>query len=214
MKIYEALAYRDVEEARVGRAALAAAEVLDEPGETNSVLEAGLTEMKELLTRNSMPMIAADAAKRHGNISAATVLAWFNQYDADGCFKLGERGAGLKEWILSEDDLLFVLLQYMKTEKRLSVSKVVEFINKKLLTREHTGMDDAKMKDVYGIVKPVSRGLVHSWMGKMDCTFDRATQTYYTDVRNKPGTVADRMVYLAELRRLSLRQPVWVQRCP
>lgn len=212
MKIYEALAHRNREEARIGRAALEAAEVLGPDGDgVNSALEAGLKNMEELRNRSSMPMIAADAANRHGNISAETVLAWFNQYDSNGYFKLDERGAGLKEWILSEDDLLFSLLQYLKKEKRLNVSKVVEFINDKLLTKAYTSMDDAKMKDVYGIVKPVSRGLVHSWMQKMDCVFDRATQTYYTDGHNKPEVIADRLVYFAELRRLSLRQPLWVQ---
>lgn len=212
MKIYEALAHRDREEARIGRAALEAAEVLVPDGDgVNSALEAGLNNMAELRLRGSMPMIAAEAANRHGNISAQTVLAWFNQHDANGYFKLDERGAGLKEWILSEDDLLFVLLQYMKKEKRLTVSKVVAFINDKLLTIEHTSMDEAKMKDVYVIVKPVSRGVVHSWLQKMDWVFDRATQTYYTDGHNKPEVIADRLVYLAKLRRLSLRQPVWVQ---
>ena len=126
----------------------------------NSALEAGLKNMAELRQRTSMSVVAAEAASRHGNISAQTVLAWFNQYNSNGYVKLDDRGAGLKERILSEDDLLFVLLQYMKNEKRLTVSKVVEFINDKLLTKTHTSTDDAKMKDVYGIVKPVSRGLV------------------------------------------------------
>lgn len=71
-------------------------------------------------------------------------------------------------------------------------------------------MTDAQMKDVYGIVRPVSRGLVHSWMKKAECVFDRATQTYYTDGNNKPEVIADRLLYLAKLRALSLRMPVWI----
>ncbi|CAN0554353.1 unnamed protein product, partial [Ectocarpus sp. 12 AP-2014] len=142
---------------------------------------------------------------------AETVLRWYNEFKKHGHFKLDERGAGRKEWILSEDDLLHTLLLFLKAEKRVTVSKVVDYINNILLTKAHTNMGAAKMKDVYGISTPVSRGLVHSWMKMADCQFDRATQTYYTDGHNKPEVIASRLVYLAELRRLSLRQPVWMQ---
>ncbi|CAM9157910.1 unnamed protein product, partial [Hapterophycus canaliculatus] len=140
-----------------------------------------------------------------------TILRWLNEYIALGHFKLDGRGSGCREWILSEDDLLHKLLTHLKTENRLTVSKAVEYINNTRLTSEGTSMSEARMKDVYGIVKPVSRGLVHSWLRRADCKFDRATQSYYTDGHNEEEVIASRLVYLAILRRLSLRQPVWMQ---
>lgn len=117
--------------------------------------------------------------------SPTLVLKWYNEFDNLGHFKLDERGLKNKEWI-SGDDLLHVLLAHLKTEKRVTVSKVVDFVNSKLLTEEHTFMSEARMKGAYGIVRPVSRALVHSWMTKADCVLDRATQTYYTDVTTSP----------------------------
>lgn len=210
MRVYEKLAERDRGEAEIGRMALAAHAFVSETQRNDTLLQ-GLAGMKSLRETSSMPVVAAEAARRNGNTSAETVLRWFNQFDTLGHFKLDQRGTGRREWILSEDDLLHTLVTHLKSEKRVSVSKVMDYINKTLLTEEHTSMGDAKMRDAYGIVKPVSRGLVHSWMRRADCQFDRATQTYYTDGHNKPEVVADRLVYLAKLRRLSLRQPVWVQ---
>lgn len=210
MRMYESLARRDREEGAIGRMALAATNFLDED-QGNDTLIRGLADMKALRDTHSMPAIAAEVAHRNGSVTAETVLIWFNQFDNLGYFKLDGRGAGCREWILSEDDLLHTLLTHLKSEKRLSVSKVVDYINNTLLTTKHTNMGDAKMKDVYGIVRPVSRGLVHSWMRRADCKFDRATQSYYTDGHNKPEVIASRLVYLAKLRRLSLRQPVWMQ---
>lgn len=210
MRVYESLARRDREEEQIGRRALAATEFLG-VDEGNETLLRALADMKTLRDTHSMPAVAGEVANRIGSVKAETVLLWFNQYDTLGYFKLDGRGSGCREWILTEDDLLHTLLTHLKTEKRLTVSKVVDYINNTLLTEKHTSMGDAKMKDVYGIVRPVSRGLVHSWLRRADCKFDRATQSYYTDGHNKPEVVASRLVYLAKLRRISLRQPVWVQ---
>ncbi|CAM9594587.1 unnamed protein product, partial [Sphacelaria rigidula] len=69
----------------------------------------------------------------------------YNQFNKLWYFKLDERGATRKEWILTEDDLLHMLLMLLKTEKRLTVSKVVDYVNTKLFT--NTGVQERDRED-------------------------------------------------------------------
>lgn len=44
--------------------------------------------MADLRKKHSMPVIAAEVARRHGNNTAEMVLVWYNQFDTCGHFKL------------------------------------------------------------------------------------------------------------------------------
>lgn len=155
MNVLEALACRGREGEHIGKCALAVPESLG-PVEANAILLNVLEDIADLQKkRHSMLVIASDAARRDESITGDTVVIWHNQFDTYGHFKMDERGAGCKEWILTEDDRLQILPAYLRSEKRVSFSKVVEFINEKLLTNQYTDSIDAQMKYVYDIVKAV-----------------------------------------------------------
>ena len=48
-------------------------------------------------------------------------------------------------------------------------------------------------------------------MIKLGCTYERHTQSYYTDGHERPDVVESRKVYIRQKRVIALRQPVWVQ---
>lgn len=109
MKAFEAVALRDREQVRTARSALEAAAMVDIVDVcyqqfNNDALFGGLEDMKSLRTPCSRPAIAFDIARHHGEVTPETVLLCFHQFGTHGYFKLGERDAGQREWVLSEDN--------------------------------------------------------------------------------------------------------------
>ena len=110
-----------------------------------------------------------------------------------------------REWILSEEDIRLELLQWLKTEKRVTAKKTGDFVNNVLLVNE----GGLERLDKYGLSLPVSSTTVHSWMVKLGCTYDRAGQSYYTDGHERKDVVEYRKEYVRAKRRHALRQPCW-----
>ncbi|CAN0548277.1 unnamed protein product, partial [Laminaria digitata] len=98
-----------------------------------------------------------------------TMLAWVREFGRlGGYFKRDGRGVREREWILSEEDLELDLLNFLKSQKRVSVKKAREYVNNVLLASEGGNLALEK----YGLSLPISTSTTHSWMIKLGCTYD------------------------------------------
>lgn len=165
-----------------------------------------LNESSLIRLDNSLVLIAERVVKTNKlHYKPSTILGWVRQFRTLGHFKRDGRGVHEREWILSEEDIRLELLQWLKTEKRVTAKKTGDFVTNVLLVRE----GGLERLDKYGLSLPVSSTTVHSWMVKLGCTYDRAGQSYYTDGHERKDVVEYRKEYVRAKRRHALRQPCW-----
>ncbi|CAM9286210.1 unnamed protein product [Sphacelaria rigidula] len=62
----------------------------------------------------------------------------------------------------------------------------------------------------YNLTLPISASTIHSWVTKLGCTYERHSQSYYTDGHERPDVVESRNEYIKQKRGIALRQPLWV----
>ncbi|CAN0187432.1 unnamed protein product [Laminaria digitata] len=158
---------------------------------------------------NSLLKIATTVAEEAKLLhKPSTILGWVREFNRlGGFFSRDARGVHEREWILSEKDLKLQLLAWLKKQKRVTVQRVHKYVNEVLLAREGGLL---KLGE-YNLTLPISRSTIHSWMIKLGCTYERHTQSYYTDGHERPDVVESRKVYIRQKRVIALRQPVWVQ---
>ena len=156
---------------------------------------------------NSLLLIAAKAAtKSQRKYSPETILAWKRQFQRlGGYFVRDSRGVREREWILSEEDLAMQLLNWLKSEKRVSTKDTHKYINETLLAGEGGIFKLAE----YGLSLPISTTTINVWMRKLGCKHDRVHLSYYTDGHERPDVQAARKVYVRQQRKLALRKPCW-----
>ncbi|CAM9757798.1 unnamed protein product [Sphacelaria rigidula] len=61
----------------------------------------------------------------------------------------------------------------------------------------------------YSLTLPISASTIHSCVTKLGCTYERHSQSYYTDGHERPDIVESRNEYIKEKREIALGQPLW-----
>ncbi|CAB1114308.1 unnamed protein product [Ectocarpus sp. CCAP 1310/34] len=125
-----------------------------------------------------------------------------------GGFKRDSRGVHRRDWIMSEEDLKDELIKWMRTQKRLTVKDVQNYINQWLFASE---IGDLSTLLSYQVNLPVSMSTTHSWMIALGCKYEQATKSFYTDGHEEKVVVVYRGKYIDVKRKLALRQPLWVR---
>ncbi|CAM9740489.1 unnamed protein product, partial [Sphacelaria rigidula] len=95
------------------------------------------------------------------------------------------RGVYEREWILSEDNLKLKLLRWLKSQKQVTINAVHRYVNGGLFKGEG-GM--LKLDRCHSTLH-IPTSTVHSWVTKLGCTYERHSQSYYTDGHERPDVV-------------------------
>ncbi|CAN0197693.1 unnamed protein product, partial [Ectocarpus sp. 4 AP-2014] len=122
-----------------------------------------------------------------------TILGWLRDFRGHGGFKRDSRGVHERDWIMSEGDLKDELIRWMRTQKRLTVKDVQNYINQWLFANE---IGDLSRLLSYQVNLPVSMATTHSWMIALGCKYERATKSFYTDGHEKKDVVVYRGKYI------------------
>ncbi|CAM9791742.1 unnamed protein product, partial [Sphacelaria rigidula] len=116
-------------------------------------------------------------------VKPRTVLKWADEFKkTKGYFKRDGRGVYEREWIFNEEDLKLKLLRWLKSQKRLTINSIRRYINDGFFEGEGGMM---KLKR-YNLTLPISASTIHSWVTKLGCTYERHSQSYYTDGHERP----------------------------
>lgn len=67
------------------------------------------------------------------------------------------------------------------------------------------------MLEKYNLIVPIARCTIHSCLKKLGCTYERHSQSYYTDGHERPDVVESRKGYVSKGRKFALRKPLWVR---
>ncbi|CAB1102065.1 unnamed protein product [Ectocarpus sp. CCAP 1310/34] len=168
-----------------------------------------LNEASRLRHESSLLRIAARVNSAGSRVYAAsTILGWLRDFRGHGGSKRDSRGVHERDWIMSEEDLKDELVMWMRTQKRLTVKDVQNYINQWLFANE---IGDLSRLLSYQVNLPVSMATTHSWMIALGCKYERATKSFYTDGHEKKDVVVYRGKYIDVKRKLALRQPLWVR---
>ena len=92
---------------------------------------------------------------------------------------------------MGQEDFQLQMLGWLKGLKRVTTDKTQKYINNVLFDGKG-GMQ--RLAD-YGLTLPISKTIVHAWMIKLDCKFDRAQQSYYTDGYERADVIEHREGY-------------------
>ena len=94
---------------------------------------------------------------------------------------------------MCEEDLVFKLLKYLKSLKRVSLIKAREYINNVLLPEEGGDL----MLEKYGLSLPISTSTTPSWLIKLGCQYDRAYKSFYTNAHERKHIVVNSERYVS-----------------
>ncbi|CAB1097803.1 unnamed protein product [Ectocarpus sp. CCAP 1310/34] len=168
-----------------------------------------LNEASRRRHESSLLRIAARVNSAGSRVYAAsTVLGWLRDFRGHGGFKRDSRRVHERDWIMSKEDLKDELIKWMRTQKRLTVKDVQNYINQWLFANE---IGDLSRLLSHQVNLPVSMVTTHSWIIALGCKYERATKSFYTDGHEKKDVVVYRGKYIDVKRKLALRQPLWVR---
>ena len=152
-----------------------------------------LNEVELIHLRNSLVHIAEDVVENtNSQCKPKTILSWAREVlILGGHFKRDKRGMHERDFRMDQEDLQLQLLGWLKGLKRVTTDKTPKYINDVLFVGEG-GMQ--RLAD-NGLTLPISKTTVNAWMIKLDCKFDRAQQSYYTDGHERADVVEHRKEY-------------------
>ncbi|CAM9804140.1 unnamed protein product [Sphacelaria rigidula] len=108
--------------------------------------------------------------------------------------------------MFNEEDLKLKLLRWLKSQKLLTINSIRRYIKYGF----YEGEGGMRKLERYNLTLLISASTIHSWVTKLGCTYERHSQSYYTDGHERHDVVESRNEYIEQKREIASRQPLRV----